>query len=195
VHLLSYLMSRLEVVPLGIWVALLRGINVSGHRLIKMAELQRMCEALGLGRVRTYIQSGNVLFESDEEREALRRRMEAQIEETFGFDVPVVLRTVDEMERIIADCPFAPAEGDGKSLHVALLADAPPQEGIDRLAAVDTGSDEYRVIGREVYLRYRQPSHKSKLTGALLEKKLGVAATARNWQTMTKLTALAREFF
>lgn len=192
-HLLSYLMSRLEVVPLGIWVALLRGINVSGHRLIKMAELQRMCEALGLGRVRTYIQSGNVLFESDEEREALRRRMEAQIEETFGFDVPVVLCTVDEMERIIANCPFA--AGEGESLHVALLAEAPPQEGIDRLAAVDTGSDEYRAIGSEVYLLYRQPSHKSKLTGALLEKKLGVAATARNWQTMTRLTAMAREFF
>lgn len=173
------------------YVALLRGINVGGHRQIKMAELQRMCEALGLGRVRTYIQSGNVLFESAEEREVLGRRIEAMIETTFGFDVPVVLRTADEMESIIADSPFAP--GEGESLHVALLAEAPSQEGIGRLAAVNPGMDEYRLVGQEVYLLYRQPSHQSKLTGAVLESKLGVAATARNWQTMTKLAALARE--
>ncbi|MDF2628764.1 MAG: cytoplasmic protein [Symbiobacteriaceae bacterium] len=176
---------------MGVYVALLRGINVSGHRMIKMTELQRMCEALGLGRVRTYIQSGNVLFESDEERGTLRRQIEAQIEATFGFDVPVVLRTAAEMEQIVAGSPWAP--GEGESLHVALLADAPSPDGVARLAAVDTGSDEYRLVGQEVYLLYRQPSHKSKLSNALLEKKLGVASTLRNWQTVTKLAALARD--
>lgn len=173
------------------YVAFLRGINVGGHRQIKMADLQRMCKALGLGRVQTYIQSGNVLFESEEERESLSRRIEAQIEATFGFDVPVVLRTADELEQIIADCPFV--AGDGESLHVALLADAPSQAGVDQLAAFDTGVDQYRMVGREVYLLFRQPSHKSKLTNAVLEKKLGVASTARNWQTMTKLAALASD--
>lgn len=171
------------------YIALLRGINVSGHRLIKMADLKSMFEGMGFGRVQTYIQSGNVLFESADDADALRRRIEHEIEATFGFPVPVVLRTTAEFERILANCPFA-ALAEGESLYVALLADVPTQEGVDKLLACTSETDEFRLVGREVYLLYRQKSHESMFTNNFLERKLSVAATSRNWQTMTRLAAL-----
>ncbi|HWI51103.1 MAG TPA: DUF1697 domain-containing protein [Symbiobacteriaceae bacterium] len=171
-----------------VYIALLRGINVGGHKLIKMADLKAMCEAMGLAQVQTYIQSGNVLFVSSEEAEPLRRRIEQQIQAVFGFDVPLALRTLAQWERIIAACPFPADDG----LCVAVLAEAPTPEGIDRLLAHKIEEDELSAAGSEVYLLYRQPIHKSKLTTNLLEKRLGVPATVRNWQTMNKLAALGR---
>ncbi len=187
-------MFRRRGIALSIYIALLRGINVSGHRLIKMADLRALCERLGLHRVQTYIQSGNILFESEEEAGVLGSRLEEGIRETFGFEVPVVLRTAAELGRVIQDCPF-PAEGlvEGEYVHVSLLAEAPSQEGIDRLRAVSVAPDEFRLVGREIYILFRQSSHKSKLSNALIEQKLRVPATLRNWQTMSKLLELARD--
>ncbi len=177
------------------YVALLRGINVGGHRLIKMPELKRMFEAMGFDRVRTYIQSGNVVFapvEADEQAEALRRRIEAEIAARFGFPVTVVLRTAAELERVIAGCPFAAdALAEGESLYVALLADAPSPDAVERLRSSDSGSDEARVAGREVYLLYRRSMRDTPLTNAFLERTLGVAATTRNWRTMQTLAGMA----
>lgn len=177
------------------YVALLRGVNVGGHRPIKMPELQRMCAAMGFGQVRTYIQSGNVVFtslESDESPEALRRRIEAEIAARFGFPVTVVLRTAAELERVIAGCPFAAdALAEGESLYVALLADAPSPDAVERLRSSDSGSDEARVAGREVYLLYRRSMRDTPLTNAFLERTLGVAATTRNWRTMQTLADMA----
>ena len=174
-----------------IYVALLRGINVSGQKLIKMTELKRMFADMGFGGVQTYIQSGNVIFESAEEPEPLRRRIEGGIQATFGFSVPVVVRTADELDRIIGDCPYpAAALPEGESLYVALLAEAPSQAGIDRLLAYNSEIDEFRLVGREIYIIYRQSAARSKLTNVLFEQKLGVSATSRNWQTVSKLAAL-----
>jgi uncharacterized protein (DUF1697 family) len=175
-------------------VALLRAVNVGGHNQIKMTELKRMCESMGFGRVQTYIQSGNVLFESaSADGETLRRRISEQISATFGLSVDVVVRTVAELERVVRDCPFAAdALAEGESLYVALLASAPSAEAAGRVMAVDGSGDQCRVVGREVYFLYRQPSHKSKLTNALFEKQLGVAATTRNWQTLGRLVALGK---
>lgn len=179
---------------MGTYIALLRGINVSGHRLIKMADLKRMCEEMGLAQVQTYIQSGNVLFTAGEEREALRRRIEQQIAAVFGFDVPVALRTPAELESVIARCPFAPAQLQaGESLYVSFLTEPAAPEGIGRLLATAAEPDQLGLVGEEVYLLYRQPSHKSKLTNSLLEKRLGVPATSRNWQTTCKLAALGKQ--
>ncbi|HLN60655.1 MAG TPA: DUF1697 domain-containing protein [Symbiobacteriaceae bacterium] len=174
------------------YIALLRGINVGGHNIIKMADLRTMLERMGLGFVQTYIQSGNVVFQSEEAEEPLRRAMEEEIKRVFGFDVPVALRTAAELRAILARCPY-PAENllPGESLLVSLLAAAPSPEGVDRLGAVSHEPDEFRLLGRELYLLCRQPIHKSKLTNQFFEKKLGVPVTARNWQTMTKLAALA----
>lgn len=174
------------------YIALLRGINVSGHNLIRMADLRQMFEAMGFGRVQTYIQSGNVLFDADEPEQPLRERIEQQIAAVFHLTVPVVLRTAAQLAQIPAACPFAAdALAEGESLYVALLAETPAQAGIDRLSSSAFGTDEYRVVGREVYLLLRQPAHKTKLTNNLLEQRLGVTATSRNWQTIHKLIALA----
>src|SRR5579859_6821661 len=178
------------------YVALLRGINVGGHRPIKMLELQRMCAAMGFGQVRTYIQSGNVVFtslESDESPEALRQRIEAEIAARFGFPVTVVLRTAAELERIIAGCPFAAdALAEGENLYLALLAGAPSPQAVERLRASESGSDEFRIMGREVYLLYRRSARDTLLTNAFIERVLGVAATTRNWRTMRTLAEMAK---
>lgn len=174
-----------------IYVALLRAINVSGHNMIRMSELKRMFEAMGFGRVQTYIQSGNVLFESEEEEQPLRRRIEQELQAVFGLSVTVVLRTVEELERIAGNCPF-PADSPAGGLYVALLAEAPAQEGIERLATYHSDSDEFRIAGREVYLFYHQGAGKAKLSNSLLERKLGVEATSRNWRTINKLAEMGR---
>lgn len=180
-----------------IYIALLRGINVGGKNMIKMAELKRLFEAIGLGRVQTYIQSGNVLFESNEEESPLRERIEHEIEAVFGFSVTVVLRTAAELERIIGNCPFseeavsaAEASSEGESLYVSLMLQAPSQEGIKRLNASRGESDEYRIEGRDVYLLFCHGIRNSKLANNL--QKLGVPATVRNWKTINKLAALAK---
>lgn len=173
-------------------VALLRGINVGGHRLIKMAELKAMFEGMGFGAVQTYIQSGNVVFQAAEAEQPLRQRIERQIESAFGFPVTVALRSAGELTRLIAACPFAPdALGEGESLYAALLADTPSPAGIERLLASKTEPDECRVLGREVYLLYRQSMRLTQLTNNLIEGRLGVAATSRNWRTITALATMS----
>jgi uncharacterized protein (DUF1697 family) len=175
-----------------VYLALLRGINVGGHRLVKMADLRAMFAALGFHEAQTYIQSGNVIFRATEAEEPLRERIERQIAATFGFPVAVVLRTADEMARAVANCPFmADALGDGESLYVALLADVPPAAGVERLLACATEPDEWRIVGREVYLLYRQHLRLSQLTNNLLESKIGIPATTRNWRTITTLAAMS----
>jgi Uncharacterized protein conserved in bacteria len=182
---------------LTIYIALLRGINVGGKNIIKMAELKRVFEAVGLCEVQTYIQSGNVLFKSNEGEEPLREKIEREIETIFGFSVIVVLRTAEELERIIWNCPFSAEEvseaessSKAESLYVSLLTHAPSQEKIENLNAYRSESDEYRIIGREVFLLFRHSIRNSKLASNL--KKLEVPTTVRNWKTINKLSALAK---
>ncbi|TMV42658.1 DUF1697 domain-containing protein [Paenibacillus mesophilus] len=173
------------------YIALLRGINVGGKNKIKMAELKSALEAIGLGRVQTYIQSGNVVFESGEEADLLRGRIEREIKQTFGIPAAVILRTAAELERIVTDCPFAAdALSEGESLQVCLLTEAPSQEKVDRLSEGKSEIDEYRVQGREIYLLFRQSVLDSKLAANI--PKLGDSATTRNWSTINKLHFMAR---
>lgn len=174
------------------YIALLRGINVGGHNIIKMAELRRVLEEIGLERVKTYIQSGNVLFESEEGAAALIKRIEEKILEEFGFPVPVVLRTAQEWERIIQNCPFI-TEGlaEGESVNVAFLAANPSQEGLDRLSFYKTEKDNFQIEGNNVYLDFRHSIRDSKLAANL--SKLGVPATVRNWKTVLKLSSMVKE--
>jgi uncharacterized protein (DUF1697 family) len=177
------------------YIALLRGINVGGHHIVKMAELKRMFELLGFLRVQTYIQSGNVLFESIEAEVPLRERIEREFASTFGFASVIILRTAAEMERIIENCPFseeaifeAQATSEGECLHVAMLPEAPSQEGIERLSEYRNENEEFRIVGRDVYLMFQRSLRNSRLAGSL--NKLGVPATMRNWKTMNKLAQL-----
>lgn len=180
-----------------IYIALLRGINVGGKNIIKMADLKRTFEAIGLSRVQTYIQSGNVLFESNEEEELLRNKIEHEIKSDFGFSVIVILRTAVELEHIIRNLPFSKEEvleaessSEGESLYVSLLTQPPSQEEIEGLNIYRSKSDEYRIEKREIYLLFRHSIRNSKLANNL--QKLDIPSTVRNWKTINKLAMLAK---
>ncbi|WP_306293544.1 DUF1697 domain-containing protein [Paenibacillus sp. 32352] len=179
-----------------IYIALLRGINVGGKNKVKMADLKKMMEQMdGISRVQTYIQSGNVLFESNEEHGSLRQRMERELENTFGFAITVVLRTLDELREVAAHCPFteeeiaeADAASDAESLYVAFLLEEPLPEKLEKLKPYQTADDKYHAAGREIYLLFRYSVRDSKLATNLA--KLEVPTTVRNWKTVSKLLAL-----
>lgn len=175
-----------------IYIALLRGINVGGHNMIKMAELKRVLEEMGLKKVKTYIQSGNVLFESEEEEGSLSKRMEEVINQAFGLSVPVVLRTSKEWDQIIKFCPYR-TEGlqEGESVQIAFLGGIPSQKEIERLNAYQSDKDEFKIIDKNLYLYFRQSIRDSKLAANL--SKLDVPATVRNWKTVIKLSSMAQD--
>lgn len=173
-----------------IYLALLRGINVGGNKKIKMAELKQMLEEMGLSQVKTYIQSGNVLFVSDEEADSLQKRIEERIELTFGFSAAVLLRTAAELNNVLEHCPFSfESLAEGESIHVSFLSAALSQEEIDTLSAISFAPDEFQIIGKEAYMLLRQSILDSKLP-IQLQKIVGTM-TARNWKTVLKLGALA----
>ncbi|WP_462412780.1 DUF1697 domain-containing protein [Neobacillus sp. Marseille-QA0830] len=174
-----------------VYITLLRGINVGGHHIIKMADLKGLLEGLGLQKVKTYIQSGNVLFESNQDAQSLRQSLEKEIQEAFGFPVPVVLRTQEELEQIISHCPFSTeALKEGESVQVAFLAEEPSQDGIGQLKAYSNEKEQFSIKDNDVYLFFRHSFRDSKLAAKL--PKLGVPATVRNWKTVIKLASMAR---
>ena len=180
-----------------IYIALLRGINVGGKNRVKMSELRQAMETIGLGRVQTYIQSGNILFESEEGIESLQNQIKHEIERAFGFSVEIIMRTAEELERIIECCPFsedaiseAESSSEGESLYVSLLQDVPLEEGINKLSAYKSENEDFLIDGQEVYLLFRQSIRNSKLANNL--QKLGVPSTVRNWKTLNKLAVMAR---
>jgi uncharacterized protein (DUF1697 family) len=173
-------------------VALLRGVNVGGRAKVPMGELRSVFAALGHTDVVTYIQSGNVVFRSagGTEKE-LVSGIERQIADAFGLEVAVTLRAPGELAAIVAGNPFLTGGDDPKTLHVAFLDRAPAPKELAELDPDRSPPDEFRVLGREVYLRYPNGSGRSKLTIDYFERRLGVRATARNWNTVTKLLALS----
>jgi uncharacterized protein (DUF1697 family) len=180
-----------------VYIALLRGINVGGKNIIKMADLKRVFESIGLYEVKTYIQSGNVLFKSNEVEESLCNKIEQEIKVVFGIAVKVILRTSAELEQIISNCPFSQEEvteaetlSQVESLYVALLTHKPLKENIEGIDVYRSESDKYQIAGREVYLLFQHSIRNSKLANNLY--KLNVPATVRNWKTLSKLAALAK---
>jgi uncharacterized protein (DUF1697 family) len=172
------------------YVALLRGINVSGQKKIKMLDLRAMCGQMGLQEVQTYIQSGNIIFESSEEdTTVLEKDLKEQIQATFGFDVPVMVLTQTYLQEVAENNPFLEKnpELDTKLLHVTFLAKQPAEDLVKALAEKEYGTDEFEVIGSRVYLYFPNGYGRTKLTNNIFEKKLQVAATTRNWRTIGKL--------
>jgi uncharacterized protein (DUF1697 family) len=169
------------------WVALLRGINVGGKNKVPMAELRQLFEAAGCGSVSSYIQSGNVLFTNESsDRAALARQLEQAVEESFGVSNPIVLRTFAELDRIVRGHPF---DSDSAQTYVAFLVREP--EDAQALESLDVAPDRFEVVGDDVYLHYPNGVTGARLGGAVLERRLGVAATMRNWRTVTRLAELA----
>lgn len=172
------------------YIALLRGINVSGKRKIKMADLREMCEKMGLEKVQTYIQSGNIIFENEEEEAAvLEKALKTQIQTTFGFDVPVMVMTQAYLQEVVENNPFLQQNEalETKLLHVTFLAAKPSEDLVEALKEKDYGTDEFEVVENRVYLYFPNGYGRTKLTNNIFEKKLQVAATTRNWRTLNKL--------
>ncbi|HKE00104.1 MAG TPA: DUF1697 domain-containing protein [Planctomycetota bacterium] len=174
------------------YVALLRGVNVGGKNLLPMKDLAAMFEKAGCADVRTYIQSGNVVFRADAAvatriSETISRAIAAK----FRIAVPVVVRSANDLRRVAKSHPFLGVDADTSSLHVAFLADEPTADAIAGLDPRRSPPDEFRVLGREIYLRCPNGVGKSKLTNAWFDSKLATTSTARNWNTVTKLLELA----
>jgi uncharacterized protein (DUF1697 family) len=172
------------------YVAMLRGINVSGKNKIKMTDLQVLFGGLGHTDVTTYIQSGNVVFRSAaRSAPTLASAIERRIEREFGFDVPVVIRTKAELAKVITANPFGGV--DVAKVHVTFLAKKPDAALVRALVDHEAPPDEFRIVGTAVYLHCPAGYGATLLNNSFWERKLKVGATTRNWNTVTKLLELA----
>ena len=176
------------------WIALLRGVNVVGSNQIRMETLREIFVSLKLRSPRTYIQSGNVVFSSPETDPAkIATRIESAIEKRCGFRPSVMLRTTAEMRDVVARNPLAGRpEVHPAKFAVFFLAGAPAAEIASKVKAINVGEEEIHPSGREIYVYFPEGQGKSKLLPAL-NRTLKVPATARNWNTVLKLLAMAED--
>jgi len=177
------------------YVALLRAVNVGGRNSVAMADLRDLLARLGFDDARSLLQSGNLVFRTG-------KRSTAQLEELLGDEVrkrldvttDFFVRTAEEWKGIVAGNPFPKeARSDPGRLVVQFLRDAPSAESVRALQASIAGPEIVRAKGREAYMVYPDGMGRSKATSALIERKLATRATARNWNTVAKLAALAAE--
>lgn len=172
------------------WAALLRGINLGGHNKVAMAELRELAVELGLAAPETYLRSGNLVIDSDLPESQLAQTLSDGIEDRFGLQVPVICRSSEELGQIASAHPFTGLRLDDKLLHVAFLDREPEERLKDRIDPADYLPDRLEADGREIYLAYPSGSGRSKLNQGLLENRLGVTVTARNWRTVTELSEM-----
>ncbi|MBM0238547.1 DUF1697 domain-containing protein [Micromonospora sp. ATA32] len=172
------------------YAALLRGVNVGTTR-IGMADLRRLVADLGHDDVRTYLQSGNVVFDSTSaDAGKLARGIEGAIAEELGLTVPVLVRTGAELAKVTGGNPYA-GQDDPTKLLVAFLAAAPARAKVAALAVPGGENVEFTVVGREIYLHFPGGGYgRTRFTNAYLEKKLDVVATTRNWKSVRALAEL-----
>ncbi|WP_430817441.1 DUF1697 domain-containing protein [Carboxylicivirga sp. RSCT41] len=171
-------------------VAILRGINVGGKRKVLMNDLKLLCRKIGWMHVETYIQSGNVIFDSDHSNAQLEEGLEQAIEEQYGFDVPVIVRSSSEIKALIDKNPFYDKDVDIIKLHLTFLKDSPTNECIEKAKACVHDQDQFEVVDKNVFIRCEGKYHQSRLTNAFFEKNLKLGATTRNWKTVLKLKEL-----
>jgi len=180
---------------LPIYIAMLRGINVSGQKIVSMEKLRASFATLGFNRIRTYVQSGNVIFEASKTSPSvLSKSIEEEILSDFGFSVLLVLRLWDEMKRIADDNPFLKDRGiDHSKLHITFLSDLPAKAALGKLDSLNAVPDQFRIRGREVYLYCPNGYGRTRLSNATFEKLLSVQATTRNWKTVKTLVEMSLE--
>lgn len=172
------------------YLSILRGINVGGNRKILMKDLKSLYDGLGFLKVETYIQSGNVVFESDLKlsNADLEVKIQQAITETFGFEVPVIVRTADEWAKSIVNNPFwKEKDADIDRLHLTCLKEVPSPELLEKIKLFQFMPDRYEIIGKDVFIFCSAGYGTSKLTNPFFESKLKVSATTRNWKTVMKL--------
>ncbi len=170
-------------------IALLRGINLGPTRRVPMAELRALLTDAGYGAVRTHLQSGNVLLESEAAPDALQAQLEEQLAVHFGFQIPVIVRSRAELGEVIARDPFGARVTDPRRYQVTFLASEGSAALEARLRAVAKGGEEVAVIGREIYAWHPDGIARSDLAKLVADRRTG--GTARNWNTITALWQLA----
>ncbi|MFD2602720.1 DUF1697 domain-containing protein [Flavobacterium suzhouense] len=177
------------------YLALLRGINVSGKNIIRMESLRTLMENNGFRSVKTYIQSGNVVFESDEKsKDKLKNNLSGLIKDEYGFDITVFIINKNELETSIDSNPFTEwreEEPSGfKKLYVTFLSDIPTSENIEKLLQAPIGNDLIEIVDNILYFKLESKASDSKLSNNLIETKLKLKATTRNWNTTLKLLSM-----
>lgn len=180
---------------MGFAISLLRGINVGGHRKIRMADLRELYGRLGMRDTRTLLQSGNVVFETDESDLALvGSRLEAGIKDAYGFDAQVIMRSPAAFKSILQRHSFSDAQlGEASKVLIAFLSAAPSQEAVEALIDSNPGPEIIHADGQELYIFYTDGQARSKLNANRIERALGVIATARNWNTCNKVLKLLED--
>ncbi len=174
-------------------IALLRGVNLAGHKPVAMADLREVCAGLGFRKVRTVLQSGNVVFESTGKAAgSLERLLEAETKKRLGVATTCAIRTAAEWDKVVARNPFPKeAEQDPGRLVVIFLRAAPSVGALKALESAIVGREVVQAVGKQTYVYYPDGQGRSKLTFAILDKHLGAGATGRNWNTVMRLAVLA----
>ena len=176
-------------------LALLRGINVSGHNMMKMDALKTTLEGIGFQNVQTYIQSGNVFVDTDEENPAkVGFQIKQEIFKAFGHEVPVVVIAKSDLEKSLINNPFLKEkEVDTKKLYVAFISIALRSDSINDLKISQFKPDEAHIEENRIYIKYAIGAGKTRFDQKYIEKKLNVTATIRNWNTVTQLLKMYEE--
>ncbi len=175
------------------YIALLRGINVSGQKKIKMDALRKMFDKLAFEDVRTYIQSGNIVFNTSITSEVqVQQSIKTEIAKSFGFDVHVLVKSVNDLRKILEASPYTdPVDLEAKRVYYVLLKNAPSPDVVPNLDQSDYPNELFHITPSCVYLNCINGAGKARLTNNIIEKKLNVTATTRNHRTMLKLLEMA----
>ena len=172
------------------YVVLLRGINVGGNKRMKMGDLRDALAIAGVEDPQTLLQSGNVVVDSNADAAAVVDIVETTIHSTFGFQSAVIVRTADEFRDLVTNHPFTDEQiEDGRFAHVGFCRDQPDRDGFEALQEAHEGSEEMKLVGRELFVYYPEGSGRSKLTNSVIEKHLSTPTTSRNWNTVEKIGA------
>ena len=174
-------------------IVLLRGINLGPRNRIAMPQLRKLLETAGFDDVRTYVQSGNIVLSTRRRPESTAVACEKLIGDELGLDIPVVVRTRDELAEIVRRDPLGDVADDPKRYQVSFLDGEPDPKAIEKLAAAAAGGERIEAIGREIYAWHPDGIARSKMWAALAGKGIGVKATARNWTTVTTLLHMAED--
>jgi uncharacterized protein (DUF1697 family) len=173
------------------YISILRGINVGGRKMITMDALSKLYESLGCTHVITYIQSGNVIFDSSRgNSQDLGEAIARKIKESCRIDVDVFMRSRDDFDRIIKNNPFSNNKNTSR-LYVTFLSDIPSDHFVNTLDAGKGGAEEFVIAGKEIYVFCPNGYGRAKFSNNYFEKKLNVSATTRNWNTVTTLFSMA----
>jgi uncharacterized protein (DUF1697 family) len=177
-----------------VYIAMLRGINVSGQKLIKMEQLRASFEALGFGDVKTYVQSGNVVFKVGKISEAgLVKKIAQKILDDFGREISVLVRTPEELGEVLKRNPLLKQPGtDEARMYVTFLSAPAPKGAEENLKPLAARSDCFAVLAREIYFFCPEGYGNTKFSNNAVEKKLSLRATTRNWRTVNALLEMAK---